>query len=59
MSETPQGKQAPTEAEVNDVHSEINVYIERIFNNPEEYRQALNSVKFSDPIAEHPNSSYS
>lgn len=44
----------PSEAEIAETNAAVETYIERIFESPEEYRQTLNSAKFSDFIVENP-----
>lgn len=44
----------PSAAEAAEANTAVETYIERIFESPEEYRQTLNSAKFSDPITENP-----
>lgn len=41
----------PTDKEIEDVNVEVEEYIERIFDSPEEYREVLHSSKFSEPLA--------
>lgn len=42
----------PTDNEIETANSEVEEYIERIFNSPEEYHKALNASKFSESIGQ-------